>query len=416
MYIIAVLMYMLTYNAKPEDGEERWITVFNVNEHISFFINNDSFDFINLTHDNSKVIASHWQSRPLIFYILGTVYSTVDELMHILSLDRLQDHYQKNIFWISIGICIIMNFIIIAVSIIWIGKYLGDRVPRVLFGLAFSLLAFYVSSNNIVGAYWISGSWNMFHFAIPAVATFLLLKYNKVTAIKHCFIYGIFSGILPLLYPAFYLLFIIFPLFIIVKCAIDEKCWNCLNKCSPKIFLYAIGFLIPLLLWKAIILYNDIPNNVTEITKYKLFIWPIIVYNEHGFGSMMEVVWSRFIIYNKLLGKLGIVEIIFFLLAISIHLFFIKKGTIKISSITNSIQLKLLIILLSSYFFWFFMGLYRWNYCICTIFVLFLYSLFSFPQFVEKKPYFKSVLYLFYLFIFLSQVINQYILDHKYWS
>ena len=40
MYIIAVLMYTLTYNATPEDGEERWVTVFNVNEYISFFINN----------------------------------------------------------------------------------------------------------------------------------------------------------------------------------------------------------------------------------------------------------------------------------------------------------------------------------------------------------------------------------------
>ena len=87
-------MYTLTFDAKPEDELERRITVFNINDHISFFINNDSFDFITLIHDNSKVIYSHWQSRPLIFYVLGTVYTTVEGLMNILGLDRLYDLYQ----------------------------------------------------------------------------------------------------------------------------------------------------------------------------------------------------------------------------------------------------------------------------------------------------------------------------------
>ena len=65
-----MLTYLLTFDLTKENEQGNWITVVNIGTHISFPLNNDSYDQIHLTQNPKDVIGGYRQSRPFAFYII----------------------------------------------------------------------------------------------------------------------------------------------------------------------------------------------------------------------------------------------------------------------------------------------------------------------------------------------------------
>ena len=395
--LLLMLTYLLTFDLTKENEQGNWITVVNIGTHISFPLNNDSYDQIHLTQNPKDVIGGYRQSRPFAFYIIGYPYkfgmwlynglSTLTPKMGI----SLPPKEALPHFHIILFIYILFNIILLILTALLVEKLITPFVAAEKHAYINYILILLVISDRILRPMIFSAVYQIFHILIPILAVVYISKLYKEDIINKPQIrtIAISLGIFSLIYAGFYPIIIAFLIALFLYLAAKESTWEVK---SYRLFGEALIYtLVPTLIWLQVINIWGVESSVDEMKTWRMFIWILDEFNDNG------LLGAIFAMGNKLKSFLNFLlfESIYPLCCIVIMTLILRLNNFswkKLFADRNFriLAFSILIVYLSLMTFWYLGGLYIWRYFRPMAVLLMLFFIISFlcfkKQLIEKTP------------------------------
>ena len=422
---VVCFAYMLSYRATKED-EDKWITVHQLGEYLSFFVNNDSYDVISLETNPEKIPSSYLKSRPLLMYFSSLVYHgahfLVDMTGKLTGSEKPLQLFKSSQFNYMLFYHVLLNFTIV-VGCVSLLHYLlrstcNSHQPLILWGSGLIMM-----TDSLIRGYLLSATWMMFHLLVPISLVWCVwqLLQKPMIHLRYCMLLGSANGTLALVYPGYLQSSVLFCLFLgFLYFSKNGWKWNA-KDVWEKIksgLCYNIFFALPIGLWGLVVMMQPKIGKVAEISNFKLFVWIYYDVVDHGVSDLLMNIFSRALNYGSVfLQETGL---LIGGLALLISGSYFQK--VKIFSQLSEIQKCLLysigLCLLVSVTFWFFMGLYVWNYSRASGMLLLLLFAFLLCRYREnarstgQKIYSATVA----LALLASHLLMQFVFSNKVWS
>ena len=296
--------------------ESRWTTVAQLGS-FSFIYDNDSFDNIYLTEHVDRIPGSYRQTRPVVLFIASSIYHTISSAMDLVyNISRIPPEsriQEKFKFQLILGIYIAINIFILALTFYFMRKVLSLYVKTHYFVLLFSFVLMLILADDLVRVSIFSANYQMFHFFMPTLSVYWLLKNFEKEHLSKSYILGsgVIAGILFLCYASFAILASAWALWILFReWELSQDARRSINWTAVvrDVSLYSSAFTLIIVLWALYLRLLGVgKTNMIEVENFRQFIWWLDIVRNEGIESLALEVFVRltafirsFVIHNRI--------------------------------------------------------------------------------------------------------------------
>lgn len=356
MVIFVIIAVSFLFSPKPKSAADYQGKYIHLNEHMGFLINGDTWGFMHLAFEPSKLLVNGEarQSRPL-YVLAGTVlgqavYIPLNEILKVANMkDKYTDHQIRYVSY-YIGF-VIFNFILVGLSL-WMAIRILDENFAVSPILFWSLVIFLFSTTVTKAFIWTVHQ-QMFYVFTPLYGMFFALRVFQRTDI---FFYWLclVTGIGMLFYGNFLIVAAVFLICFVIKNF--ESFYLYPLKYSVKVISGGLLFLLPTCIWIGVVQMTGAEFYSHEVEKYRQLVWLLDVFHSENFFESFK---NNLIHYSQTLGKVFLQNFILVILTAGIIIWNLKlKGYVaRIKKLKN--YGTVLILLFSGFFiFYAILGFY----------------------------------------------------------